>query len=64
MYSSIYILFFFSMYYLVQYTYYKYVKQSTYIKFEYIKRRTYIKFEYLLRVILSFQFCKFFDFLL
>ncbi len=41
--------------------YFKYVKQSTYIKFEYVEQSTYIKFEYVFRAILSFQFCKFFD---
>jgi hypothetical protein len=34
----------------IWYTYFKYMKQSTYIRFEYV-----------FRVILSFQFCKFFD---
>jgi hypothetical protein len=41
---------------------FEYVKQSTYIEFEYIKWSMYIKFQYVLRVILSFQFCKFFLF--
>jgi hypothetical protein len=56
----------------IQYTCFQYVKQSTYIELEYVKwstyikfacvkRSTYIKFEYVLRVILSLQFCKFFD---
>ncbi len=48
----------------VWYTYIEYVKQSTYIEFEYVKWSTHIDFEYILRVILSFQFCKFFDFVL
>jgi hypothetical protein len=47
----------------IWYRYFEYVNQSTYIEFEYIKQSTYIKFEYVLRVILSFQFCKFFDLL-
>ncbi len=37
---------------LIWYTYFEYVKQSAYIEFKYV-----------LRVILSFQFCKFYDFL-
>ncbi len=45
----------------IQYTYFEYVKQSMYIKFEYVKQSTYIKFEYIFRVILLFQFCKFFE---
>jgi hypothetical protein len=47
----------------IQYTNFKYLKQSTDIEFEYVKQSTYIKFEYVLRIIVSFQFCKFFDFL-
>jgi hypothetical protein len=78
---SIYVLFiktYYSIYVLkfdlrtwIQYTYFEYIKQSTYFKFEYVKQSkyiefgyvklsTYIEFEYVLRVIHSFQFCKFF----